>query len=355
MQNDEKNEKMTQRGGLMKKKIVTLIAIAAILSICGLVFIGCAPSPQLEQGDFSIVSDRHLPAIRAGEDNEIQILQLTDTHLLGNTKKDEATLQGIEKTVKGGNYDLVVITGDMVEGYNKSLSFDKPYAIERIATLFESLGQYWAFVAGNNDGEYCGDNRAVFAALAKYEHCLVSDAGVGGVGNYTIDIEDAQGRLAHTLFFIDSRMRNDQGKLLAIDRTQIDWYREKAISLRDRSIMTTMFMHIPFREFADAYTQGEKIGTYADHAATLEINVHEDSSRLLDAILEVGNNGLIGTGHTHGSDYLRYYRDMYWLQVRACGENAWNDKLPRGGARIVIDLNAVDKKETYRISDVDFT
>lgn len=339
----------------MKRRIGFNVGIIIVLIIiCAIFFTACAPRPELQEGDFSLVLNRELPSIQAGTDNKVKILQLTDTHFIGNTKKDELTYQAIEKTVKDGDYDLVVITGDMIEGYNNSNRFDKPYAIERIATLFESLNQKWTFTAGNNDGEFCGDNRAIFAALAQYEHCLVSDAGVGGVGNFTIDIDNASGQLAHTLFFIDSRMKDDKEVMLPIDDSQIEWYKKKALALKELSINTSTFMHVPFAEFAEAYTQGEVITTYQNHTATLDINVHKDSSRLLEAMLEIGNNGLIGTGHTHGSDYLRYYSDMYWLQVRACGENAWNDGLSRGGARIVIDLNASSIKEMYNVSNVNF-
>lgn len=339
---------------MRKSNFLIFMLILILSAFCAVILTGCAPRPELEQGNFSEVLNRKLPAIQAGDDNKIEILQLTDTHFIGNTKKDEITYQAIEKIIKDGNYDLVVITGDMLDGYNNSRHYDKPYSIDKIAALFESLGQYWTFVAGNNDGEYCGNNQAVFSALAKYEHCLVSDSGVGGVGNFMININDSSDQLAHTLFFMDSRMRDDNGNMLPIDNTQIDWYRDNALLLRELEVKTSLFMHIPFREFADAYNNGEIINTYNNHASTLDINVNEDSSRLLDAILEIGNNGLIGTGHTHGSDYLRFYQNMYWLQVRACGENAWNDGLPRGGASIVIDIKAKELKNMYHISDVNF-
>lgn len=336
----------------MKKYLTLIITILIAISLVALC--GCYAPPNLPAGDFSVVLNRELPTLAADINGDFTILQLTDLHLRGNGgKKEKKTLDGVAKLIDGNDFDLVVITGDMVDGYNNDHKYNKEEALKSIAELMEEKEQYWAYTLGNNDGEVCGSNSDIFAYLASYEHCLISDVGVGGVGNYTINIANGD-KIVHTLIFVDSRMRGDDGKMLAIDKSQIDWYNTVATEAKSKGIFTSMFMHVPFLEFAKAYQHGEIIEGYNNRTNTLDINVNSDSSRMYDAIISAGNNGLIGTGHTHGSDYIRFYEDEYLLQVRAAGYSEWNDKIDRGGAKIVIHTSATSKRQLYTFSNMNF-
>lgn len=335
------------------KKYLTLI-IALLLAISLVALCACSAPPNLPAGDFSVVLNRELPTLAADINGDFTILQLTDLHLRGNGgKKEKKTLDGVAKLIDGNDFDLVVITGDMVDGYNNDHKYNKEEALKSIAELMEEKEQYWAYTLGNNDGEVCGSNSDIFAYLASYEHCLISDVGVGGVGNYTINIANGD-KIVHTLIFVDSRMRGDDGKMLAIDKSQIDWYNTVATEAKSKGIFTSMFMHVPFLEFAKAYQHGEIIEGYNNRTSTLDINVNPNSSRMYDTIVSAGNNGLIGTGHTHGSDYIRFYEDEYLLQVRAAGYTEWNDKIDRGGAKIIIHTSATSKRQLYTFSNKNF-
>lgn len=335
------------------KKYLTII-ITVLLAISLVALCACSAPPNLPEGDFSKVLNRELPTLATDINGDFTILQVTDLHLHGNGgKKDKKTLDGVAKLICDNEFDLVVITGDMVDGYNNDHKYNKETALKSIAELMEENEQYWAYTLGNNDGEVCGSTSDIFAYLASYEHCLISDVGVGGVGNYTINIANGD-KIVHTLIFVDSRMRGEDGKMLAIDKSQIDWYDTVANNAKSNGVYTSMFMHVPFLEFAEAYQHGEIIEGYNNRTNTLDINVNPDSSRMYDAIISAGNNGFIGTGHTHGSDYIRFYEDEYLLQVRAAGYSEWNDKIDRGGAKIVIHTSATSKRQLYTFSNLNF-
>lgn len=335
------------------KKYLTII-IALIIAISLIALCACSTPPNLPEGDFSKLINRELPTLATDINGDFTILQVTDLHLHGNGgKKDKKTLDGVAKLIENDEFDLVVITGDMVDGYNNDHKYNKETALKSIAELMEEKEQYWAYTLGNNDGEVYGTNSDIFAYLASYEHCLISDAGVGGVGNYTINISSGN-KIVHTLIFVDSRMRGDDGKMLAIEKSQIDWYETVATEAKTSDVFTSMFMHVPFLEFAEAYQHGEIVNGYNNRTSTLDINVNPNSSLMYDAIVNAGNNGLIGTGHTHGSDYIRFYEDEYLLQVRAAGYSEWNDKIERGGAKIIIHTSATSKRELYTFSNKNF-
>lgn len=340
----------------MKNKRIITIAVIALLTILLCVLTACGKPVSLEKGDFSEVLNRELPSI-VSQNGIVKILQITDTHLWGNeSKSDNKTLENIEKTIKADKYDLVVFSGDMLDGYNKESKFNKNNAIAKLGDMFARNNQYWSFVAGNNDGEYCGDNKDVFCALAKYEHCLVSDVGLlnGGVGNFNINIVDNENNLLHSLFMVDSRMRNDKGELLAISSSQQEWYLSKTSELKAMNVRSSMFMHIPALEFIDAYNKGEIVQSFENHLATTEINVNSASSQFYSAVLQSENNGLVATGHTHGSTYCTFYKNMYWLQLNSSAENQWKDKLLAGGAVIEIDTNKSNLKEMYSFAKINF-
>lgn len=340
----------------MKNKRIIAIAIIALMSILVCVLVACGKPVFLEKGDFSKVINRELPDIVA-QDGIVKILQVTDTHFWGNgSKADSKTLENIEKTIKAVKYDLVVFTGDMLDGYNKKSKYNKAYAITQLGDMFEKNNQYWSFVAGNNDGEYCGDNKDVFCALAKYEHCLVSDVGLenGGVGNFNIDIVDSENNLIHSLFMVDSRMKDEKGEMIAISNSQKEWYLNKTAGLKEMNVKSSMFMHIPSLEYIDAYNKGEVVQGFENHLATEDINVNILSSQFYSSVLQSENNGLIATGHTHGSTYCRFYQNMYWLQLNASTESQWKDKLSAGGAVIEIDTNKNSLKEMYSFKKINF-
>lgn len=262
--NDETDMLYDWRKKLMlRKKRFLIIATAIILTLITVFAVGCSTPASLDEGDFSKVLNRELPTLTTNDNGDFSILQLSDVHLFGKEKKNDIkTLEAIDSLLEKADYDLVVITGDMLEGYNKKSYYDKAGAISGIAEIFEKYSQYWAYVAGNNDGEYCGDNKAIFSALVKYEHCLVSDVGVDGVGNYRININNASGELVHSLIMIDSGMRDENGNLIKIQDSQTKWYTDNAVALKNAGVETSIFMHIPTYDFVDAFRNGEIYKAY---------------------------------------------------------------------------------------------
>lgn len=340
---------------MLRKKRFLIIATAIILTLITVFAVGCSTPASLDEGDFSKVLNRELPTLTTNDNGDFSILQLSDVHLFGKEKKNDIkTLEAIDSLLEKADYDLVVITGDMLEGYNKKSYYDKAGAISGIAEIFEKHSQYWAYVAGNNDGEYCGDNKAIFSALVKYEHCLVSDVGVDGVGNYRIDINNASGELVHSLIMIDSGMRDENGNLIKIQDSQTKWYTDNAVALKNAGVETSIFMHIPTYDFVDAFRNGEIYKAYPAILGYPDILPDDGSPDFYTAVKSMGNNGLVATGHTHSNNFVSYYNGMYYMQQIACGYNAWNANQSRGGANITIHTNAADIKDSYSFEWVGF-
>lgn len=336
---------------MQKMKRIGIVVILLVLLVIGCT--ACGEPVFLPQGDFSQVLNRELQPIVV-ENNQIKLLQITDTHFMGNDcKNDRETLAFIEDTIRSEKFDLVVITGDLVEGYNKKSTYNKQKALDDIAQLFERNQQYWSYVAGNNDGELGGSNQDIFAYLVRYPYCLISDVGVGGIGNYNVDFVDKENNLIHSIFMVDSRMRDADGNLMPIDDTQTEWYQSKTAELIEKGVKSSVFMHMPSQMFMDAYKNGESANTIENFATEESINTHPYSSHFDKAVLDSKNNGMIATGHTHGSTYAKFYQDMFWVQLNASGAQIWSGELKTGMMKIEIDTTQQTFKQMYRFTKIE--
>lgn len=196
---------------------------AALLILVLLIFSACG-AKQTSEGSIENygnydeqVINRNVPSFTLGEYGDFSILQFSDTHFIsGTTKKDVKTLTAVREAVARYKPELVVITGDMVEGENRDAKYNKKNAIQTIATLFEELKQYWAYVPGNNDGEVFGTARDVATLLSEYEHCILSNVPeLTGATQYAVDLYAQNGenkRLVHSLLFLDSLARDENNE-----------------------------------------------------------------------------------------------------------------------------------------------
>lgn len=342
---------------MSKNKYFKSIILLLSIIILALSLVACAKPESLPKGDYEKIYEREIPKLYISEEGDFRVLQLTDLHLGVNESKDKKTLEGISSILSQKEYNLVVVSGDMLEGFNNSSKFDKLGAINAIARLFEEKKQYWTYVAGNNDGEYCGGNEDIIMALAPYNHCILGDTkGVDGTGNFFIPILNNKNNEVHRIVLVDSRMRNEKGKLMSIDKTQTDWYDKISKETKEKNIFMSLFMHIPFTEYTNAYKVGEKVASYHNNfSENPVVNNDTRNDDLYQIISANGNTGIVATGHTHSSDYARFYKEMYWLAVRSCGYYAYaNKNLNRGGAEITIHANSQSIRDAYTLTAVDF-
>ena len=219
----------------LKKMLLLLGAIVlGLAALVGGAFAVIKGAKLLHTGDltgtaekFSIVG-REVPPLPLRDSGNIVILQFTDTHLAATKGKDAKTLAAMEEQVVSLNPDLVVVTGDMLDGINSQLVVDKRGALCAVADIFERHGQYWAYVPGNNDGEYLGSSADAVAFLGRgYPHCLLSNAeNIAGAAQFVVPVVNANGETVHALVFLDSLGRDPETNFLTYDcmkKSQSAW------------------------------------------------------------------------------------------------------------------------------------
>lgn len=288
--------------------------------------------PELDKnGDYYFTTDR-----------EFKLMQLTDIHLGGgfmSIKKDNMSLNAVAAMITAEKPDLVVVTGDIaypVPFQAGSINNKRPAKL--FAELMEKLGVYWCLTFGNHDTEaYSFFDREEIAEFylnhEEYPHCLFQKGpdDVDGCGNYVINIKSTDGTITESLFMLDSHSYTDNDyfgimwKYDCVHENQVNWYKSRVEQLKNDNNGTLppslMFMHIPVKEFRDAYTEfktndftnTENVRFIGGKAGEKEGQIYcsEKNNGLFDACLELGSTKGIFFGHDHLNNFSLYYKSIY--------------------------------------------
>lgn len=268
--------------------------------------------------------ERPVPRIR--KDGRFKILQLADLHLStglgacrdpepanyngGQCEADPRTLNFVERILDDEQPDLVVLSGDQVNGDS---SPDVPSALYKIIGLLTKRPTPipWAAIFGNHDDE--GKPGLSRAATMDLMHTLpysLAEAGpesIDGVGNYVVEVL-APGQSHHsalTLYLLDSHSYSpDERKFKGYDwikDNQIKWFKDTAASLKHAHARYTKihlsmaFIHIPIPEYRDA--DNPIFGSWREGVTAPGYN-----SGFKDALVEE-HVLAVSCGHDHVNDY----------------------------------------------------
>lgn len=254
-----------------------------------------------------------------------KICHITDIHLgtFPLKEEDERTLAGIDQVLTTNDFDLIMVTGDLIWG--KINEAPK----ESLAELFKVLNRSGVPVAltyGNHDTE----GNFSRADLRNYENMLANPATkenpfvINDRENYTLDIyHDDQVR--NRIFVWDSGdYFNSAVKegYATLEPEQVMWFNDQAIE-RDAHATDLAFMHIPLFEYYLAEdnilagTKGEKIcsGWY--------------SSGLFYAFIKQQNVKALFVGHDHENNYRSSVDGVELSYGNVAGYNTYGE-LARG-------------------------
>lgn len=258
-------------------------------------------------------------------DATFKTCQITDIHL-GTTPlkvEDQQTLAAIKQVLATNEFDLILITGDLIWGKIN----DAPQ--ESLAELFAVLNASEVPVAityGNHDAE----GNFSRADLRNLENMLENPATkentfiVSDRENYTLDIYNGD-EVRNRLFVWDSGdYFNSAVKegYATLEPEQVIWFNDQAIE-RSVGVADLAFMHIPLLEYYLAEeniiegTKGEKIcsGWY--------------SSGLFYAFIKQQNIKALFVGHDHENNYRSSVDDIELSYGNVAGYNTYGE-LARG-------------------------
>ncbi len=338
----------------MKKKVVlkVIIIIACIVFCVGAgvgAYVGgraWTNTLPLEK-DYNDVYQNSNFYLEIDASGVFNVLKINDTHFInGETEDDIKTLNGIERELSHNQYDLVILGGDIVDGFNFNVKYDKEKSLKKLAETLESFDVAWTFIAGNNDGEIDGDNRDVITYLLKYPNFIMGNVrGLSGDTQFFIDLT-LNGEVKHSLAFLDSGARKPSitGRYESIDEDITAWLVENA-SKRDNKV--SVFFHMPSPIFKEAYQQGTRFEgipqSNLNDYASIKGNASFD-----DKVMAVENIKCLSVAHQHGNSMCALYKDKYFELSSPSGYSAsMPSTLKPSVTRITINTLACDTADTY--------
>lgn len=270
-----------------------------------------------------------------------RICQLTDIHLgeCPLNESDQKTLLGIKKTLTENEFDLIMLTGDLIWGK------DNLEPRKTLQELFKVLNEFAIPVAityGNHDTEgpynrkYLRDFESELDNLADKSNAYVVDDRE----NFTLEITDrASGELVNVIYVWDSGdySRWPEISLYAIiDRCQIEWYQKTAQNYNAKTL-DIGFMHIPLPEYKEVNKE-EVSGFFNKRVCSPDIN-----SGLFYEILSVGKIKALFAGHDHDNNFAGKFAGVMLNYGNVTGYNAYGD-LDRGVLEIDLFQDHVERR-----------
>lgn len=276
---------------------------------------------------------------RVRKDGKFKILQVSDAHLATGTgvcrdaidasgnvvpaqncEADTRTLDFIESVLDSEKPDLVVLSGDQVEG---PLAPDTQSVIFKITAPLIERSIPYAAIFGNHDDEGGHLSREAQMSLMQTLPYSLSHAGpeqVDGVGNYHVEVLAASSHhSAITLYLLDTHsLTPDEKNYRGYDwlkDSQINWFKATAEGLKaahkkySHIHLDLAFIHIPLPEYREKNLI-IKGGAWKEGVTAPTFNSH-----FYDALAEAGVVA-VGCGHDHVNDYCA---------LRPAPENAARD------------------------------
>lgn len=263
------------------------------------------------------------PKLRVQENGNFKVMQVADLHLStgvghcrdavpdsyhgGRCEADPRTLEFVSKMLDDEKPDLVVLSGDQVNG---GTAPDVQSAIFKYAALLIQRKIPYVSIFGNHDDEKGVMSRASQMAIIEALPYSLSTAGpedVDGVGNYYIEVlgRGMSSHAAITIYMLDTHSYSpNERKYPGYDwlkKSQIDWFQKTAQGLKQKHKAYThihldvSFIHIPLPEYREP--DQLMVGKYVEPVTAPVFN-----SGFRDALVSEGVT-LVGCGHDHVNDY----------------------------------------------------
>ncbi|KAM6509128.1 Phosphatase dcr2 [Fusarium solani] len=262
------------------------------------------------------------PQPRIRDDGRYKIMQIGDLHLStgvgecreavpntyngGKCEADPRTLDFVSRVLDEEKPDLVVLSGDQVNG---DTAPDAPTAMFKILSILIERKIPYAAIFGNHDDEKTMSREAQMAIMESlpYSLSIAGPAEIDGVGNYYVEVL-ARGKTDHsalTIYLLDTHAYTpDERNFPGYDwvkPNQIEWFKKTAAGLKKNHDeytgrhMDIAFIHIPLTEYADFNLP--RVGEWKEGVTAPVYN-----SGFRDALVEQGVV-MVSAGHDHCNDY----------------------------------------------------
>lgn len=320
------------------------------------------------------------PPLQFRKDGTFHILQLTDIHLVDPEMDDDPdrsipenheknTFFVMESCIERTKPDLVVLTGDVVNGYWEELTYDYlQKIIRRVCGVFEKYNVPFTLVFGNHDSELNAHREIQMTLYLESPLCCgsLNAEDMTGCGTYNLPVLSADGtHKAYNLWLIDSNDydRDQDGKFQSgydyVHGDQIAWYEKTAAALRAENggepLPSILFQHIPVQQEYDLIETSEtpvqgvpgfagKDGIFHSIPAARSGRLREmpcppagNHREQFESWVKTGDIVAAFFGHDHVNDFVVEKDGILLVQTLCAGFFTYG--MERGGREIILQEN----------------
>ncbi|KAL8763116.1 MAG: hypothetical protein Q9184_001009 [Pyrenodesmia sp. 2 TL-2023] len=286
------------------------------------------------------------PKPRVRKNGRFKIMQVADLHLStglgacrdaappghqgGKCDADVRTLEFLGSVLDSEKPDLVVLSGDQVNG---ETSPDSQSAVFKFAEMFVKRSIPFATIFGNHDDEGSLSRQALMELTQNlpFSLSLPGPSSVEGVGNYYIEVlaRAPSTHSALTLYLLDTHGYSpDERQFRGYDwlkKSQIDWFQATAHSLKNspshkgyhHTHMDMAFVHIPLPEYRQEEDIVKGSGTFAETPTAPGFNSGFKKALIDEGVL------VVSCGHDHVNDYCALSRSEGSEDIKDRNPELW--------------------------------
>lgn len=325
----------------MKKKIGKIIlAVFCLLVLFGGVVLGQVIS--ILNCSYSIgsrvVVDKENNTISVNDNDDIRILQLSDTQIsgLGDSLKSFGVIKRIVEKAKP---DMIVLVGDNI------MDDSKPAMLKHFIKYFDKFKIPWATVMGNHD--YAAKSIPMEQQCKLYEssqYCLFKRGDVeDSYGNYHYNLI-RNGENIYTLMFMDNAKK--------IGQEHLEWYSNTIKTIahdnNEEVVPSMLFFHKPLRDTYYAHLYAINFDREIDGEKREIIANLLDDAGIFNKALELGSTRLMAYGHNHRNNFIVDYHNIKLCYGIKSSKAAYYDRDMIGGNVYVLQSdNSVKVERIY--------
>lgn len=309
--------------------------------------------------------------------SKFKIMQIAD--IQEDMPFNPDTIKLITLAIEKEKPDLVILTGDQIQGYHTCYKKDAKRKVEDCIFAFtepmERLGIPFAMTFGNHDDD-CAVTKDEQLEIYKKRKTFIHTAprNESDSATYILRIKSSNGEKDILgVYLIDSNKKESDGAYSPVKKEQIEWYKSTRDSIEKELgavLPSIVFQHIPLPEYYDtlercSFFKKGRVEAYRDRKnqfyclpesapkgsfmgespATPVINNGEFS-----AFKEKGDVFAVYVGHDHNNSYYLKKDGIDLGYTQGAGFNTYGPGDKRGVRVFVFDESDVRNYETYTVT-----
>ncbi len=303
------------------------------------------------------------------KDGKFKIMQIADIQEDYPVNPD--TIRLIDAAIEKEKPDLVVLTGDQIQGYSACYKTDTYNRVKEVIAEYTApmtkRGIPFTVTFGNHDDDCVTGKQAQLEIYAESESFVIGEChSKDDPATHFINIKDSEGEKdIFALYLIDSNKKEPDGAYSPVKKDQLEWLEQTR--KKNGYIPALAFQHIPVPEFYGVlkkvpfYTKGA-IEAYKSRKNTFWVLPGDEGFMGETPAVPEINNGefellkkhgdILGlfVGHDHNNSFVRSLEGVDLGYTQGAGYNTYGPGEKRGVRIFELDESDLRNYRTYTVT-----